>query len=273
MGGWMGRNLTLGAMIAAVSVGGWLSAGAEAGVRVGGGGVRVGGGGSKVGVGGGGVRVGGGGVRVTGSRPNQILTYPGSHWVCPPYGWGYPCFGFDGYGWGYGSYWGYRTYQGPPLLEIVRRVDPAAAGTEGMPLPPLPDQGLVALVNRDYPRAVVIFAQRFADESKASDRRLQALSLIGARRFAEGAKLMREAYEAEASLAEVPLDGGTMVRGSMEWRRLVTAMVRFAHRENSADAWFTVGVLMQAEGRHDWARRMFERSEDRRERSDSKGSE
>lgn len=244
-----------------------LASAAEAGVRLGGGGVRLGAG---VSVGGAGVRLGGGGVRLTPPRPSQPLYYPSSHPACPPYGWGYPCFSWGVSGWPYWWYWGNDTYQGPPLIEIVRRVDPAAAGVEGQPLPPPPDEGLVALWNRDYARAVVVYAQRLADGGGATDRRLMAVSLIGARRFEEGAKAVRAAYTAEPSLAERPLDGGPMVGGTMEWRRLVTSMVGYAHRANTSDAWLSVGVLMQAEGRHDWARKMFARSEDRREREKSR---
>jgi hypothetical protein len=251
----VGASLVGAALLAAPMV--------EAGVRLGGGGVRLGGGG---------VRMGGGGSRLTPPKPTQRLTYPSSRPICPPFGWGHPCYGLGVYGW---PYWWYSydnsTYDGPPMIEIVRRVDPAAAGVEGLPLPPPPDEGLVAMYDRDYARAVVVYAQRVADEGKGADRRLMALALIAARRFEEGAKAMREAYRAEASLSDVPLDGGPMVRGDMEWRRLVTSMVRHAYRAQSSDAWFSVGVLMQAEGRFDWARKMFERSEDRREREGNSG--
>lgn len=234
-----------------------------AGVRLGGGGVRLGGGGS---------RIGGGGVRLSPPRPSQRLTYPSSRPICPPFGWGHPCFGYGVNDWPYWWYTGRSTYQGPPLIEIVRRVDPAAAGTEGIPLPPPPDEGLVALAWRDYAKAVVVYAQRIADGGGAEDMRLLAVAMIGARRYEDGAKKMREAYVAEPKLAENPLDGGSLVSGDMRWRNMVTAMVRYAQRAKSSDAWFAVGVLMQAEGRHDWARKMFERSEDRREREGNSGS-
>ncbi len=182
-------------------------------------------------------------------------------WDCRSCGWSRPWY----------TRWDGRTWTWPPLVEVERRVEPQViivAPPE--PPPPPPDEGLVALANRDFGRATIVYAQRLADakldetstpQSRATDQRLMALSMIGMRRFTEGASAMRAAYDADPGLSDRPLNGAALLGGSMEVRRLVNAAVEYAHRSGSSDAWFAVAVLMQAEGRHDRARLMFDRSD------------
>jgi len=181
-------------------------------------------------------------------------------WDCRSCGWSRPWY----------TSWGGRTWTWPPLIEVERRVEPQVIVVAPPEPPPPPiDEGLAALASRDFGRATIVYAQRLtdakADESstplaRAGDQRLMALSMIGMRRFTEGAAAMRAAYDADPSLTDRPLNGAALLGGSMEVRRLVNGAVEYAHRSGTSEAWFAVAVLMQAEGRHERARVMFERS-------------
>jgi len=182
-------------------------------------------------------------------------------WDCRSCGWSRPWY----------TRWDGRTWTWPPLVEVERRVEPQVViVAPPEPPPPPPDEGLAALATRDFGRATIVYAQRLADakldesstpQSRAGDQRLMALAMIGMRRFTEGATAMRAAYTADPTLSDRPLNGAALLGGSMEVRRLVNGAVEYAHRAGSSDAWFAVAVLMQAEGRNDRARLMFDRSD------------
>jgi tetratricopeptide (TPR) repeat protein len=180
--------------------------------------------------------------------------------------------------WRYGPYW-HSSYGGVPLYEIARREDPALLGLEqpsGKPAKPV-DEGLVALRNHDFETAAGIYATRAESQRKAEaavpeegdapvevsrkDFRLAGLAYAGNRQFEQSMRAFREAYAEDPGLRSMPLDGEALIGSSMELRSMVTGAVAHAHRTEEADAWLMVGVLMQAEGRTDRARKMLARAE------------
>ena len=187
---------------------------------------------------------------------------------------GFRCGGYPTY------YYASSSYAGWPLWEVDRRVYVDGAPEVVVIEVPEPDEGLVALRTGKFNDARLIYLKRAlerkekeeAGEETGVDRealRLAGLAAAGEGRFAEAERLMTEAYAEDPSLELTPLRGKTLVGGSREMRKLVTGAVAFAYRQPSAGAWDVVSWLMQAEGRHDMARKMAERAEGMRELGDS----
>jgi len=134
------------------------------------------------------------------------------------------------------------------------------------------DEAADALVRGAYELAVDLYLSRLGRARAGSGEaevpveldahllRLMGLALAGARHFDEAAEVFAHAYEIEPGLFDEPLDGRGAIGSSMEMRRIVLGAVKYAHEVNTALAWKMVGYLMQAEGRKDQARNMFERA-------------
>ncbi len=84
--------------------------------------------------------------------------------------------------------------------------------------------------------------------TRAELQRLMAVALIGQKRGPESVRAMIDAYSSDPSLVKRPLDA-ELLSGKAELSRLVVRAVGFAQKSGKADAWFTAGVLMQAQGR------------------------
>jgi hypothetical protein len=87
-----------------------------------------------------------------------------------------------------------------------------------------------------------------------------AVALLQAGRMADGVAMMGYVYDLSPGLANEPLDPGLWAGSATRMRASVTAAVRHAQRLPSGNAWLTVAVLMQAEGRDAVALRMAERA-------------
>lgn len=84
--------------------------------------------------------------------------------------------------------------------------------------------------------------------TRAELQRLMAVALIGQKRGPESVRAMVDAYSSDPSLVKRPLDA-ELLSSKAELSRLVVRAVGFAQKTGKADAWFTAGVLMQAQGR------------------------
>jgi len=100
-----------------------------------------------------------------------------------------------------------------------------------------------------------------ADPEDASARRLLGLALIELGEVERGIELVGSAYSLDPGLVGVPIDAVLYENEGGRLRDLVTDVVRHANRRPSAEAWLTVAVLMQAEGREGRALRMVVKAE------------
>lgn len=89
-----------------------------------------------------------------------------------------------------------------------------------------------------------------------------AVALLQAGRMADAVSMMGYVYDLSPSLANEPLDPGLWGGSATRMRASVAAAVRHAQRAPSGNAWLTVAVIMQAEGRDAVALRMAERARD-----------
>ncbi len=196
-------------------------------------------------------------------------------------GWGGHLTIWDGYSPNIPFYWNNspwfwpRSYVGPPLVEIARRVDPALLSQRPDPPPPpepptLQELAHRALMERDYETASLLFAeigeklrQTAAAKGEGAatafpEDLFRALALAGARHFEEATEMLLQFQRAGG-----PVDSQSSIRflGSpTEMRRIVNNSVAWAHSRNAPQAWRLVAFLMDAEGRGDQAERMRDRA-------------
>lgn len=183
------------------------------------------------------------------------------------------------YSWYYGGrydYWWHRrkTYDGPLLVEQVRKYDPQVINEA--PAPPREvDEGLRALRHEDYRLAADVLARRLAEQerleakdppapgmSDREDQRLLAIALIGQGRFEDALRHALEAYRKDSSLRERPILGSGVIPSSAERTELVRAAVRYAQRRDAPEsAWLLAAILMEADDRPDDARRVLARAD------------
>lgn len=172
------------------------------------------------------------------------------------------------------TYW--RTqYEGLPLREEQRRVDPASAGQPATvaappPAPPAPaiDEGREAFLARDYERAIAIYERRHREQlaieesmltGQMVDRaalRLLAFAYAGAGDAAHAADLLERAQSQDASLATRRVQWPGLFESRRELRRLVNDAVKHAKKLPSRSSWELVAVLMETEGRDEVAAKM-----------------
>ncbi|XHC26073.1 tetratricopeptide repeat protein [Phycisphaerales bacterium ac7] len=196
-----------------------------------------------------------------------------------PFGTNYPIitYGRGGY---YGRYYYprsyryYRTYDTPDtstLIELARRYDPALIGADANAEPPTDRElGERAMRRGDYEQAIVLFASA-ADEQRRSETgaaqpNRQAQRLLGIAYAADGqydtaGGQLAEAFEADPSLRTIPIRGDELFGPGLELNSIVSRAVGHAHRKPSYEAWFTVAVLMQAQGKNELANEMIQRAE------------
>ena len=223
-----------------------------------------------------------------------IARPPGHHHPHRPHYPGYPIY------WGpvwYHQYW-YDSYSGYyyddqlDAREAARRRNAALQASynaglaygvaETTEAPPPPDPAEVAMQAGNYAEAAVIYGERLADavsDEPAADEdatddesaeapatpvrdlaRLYAVALIGDGQFDEAETALAAAYGADDELMKRPLRM-TGLLTKRELRRLVRLAVNRAHATETYDAWFSVAMLMQSEGRHALAADMLERAE------------
>ena len=219
----------------------------------------------------------GSGISITSSNQrvlgNSAITgfYPGYYngiGICNPYDWRYMLMYREDGSW----YWIQPTYDGLPLIELVRREDPELVKAIIGPTMPEPDRAMVDLRDGRYAEAAAEFARRHAqrvrEEADAEgiavpDRsalRLEALALAGAGAWQDAATRFIAAHDQDLALGSDPIDGARVLASQAEARRIVLDAMQFAKRSETADAWALVGYLMQVQGRHDEARAMLARA-------------
>lgn len=165
------------------------------------------------------------------------------------------------------------------LVELARRLDPQLINPNATPqtVEPAPtalELGRRAMHDGEFEAAITHYAEAAdgqrreeAEETIPAElhdreaQRLLGLAYAAHGSFVTAARELRAAYREDPSLARRPLHGETVFGDERTLKRLVRRAVSNAHREKSSDAWFLVGVLMQAEGRYDRAREMMQRAD------------
>jgi tetratricopeptide (TPR) repeat protein len=180
------------------------------------------------------------------------------YYAFPPYWWHYYAGRYYSTA---GRRWGW-TYEGPPLVGMPVWRDPAEMQAEReaqaearaaeQPVIEI-DLALIAARTGRYEFAAEQYRLR-------GDLRKQALTLVGANELPRAVELFVQAYESNADLVKQPMNALGLIGSVSELRHLVKRAVRHAHQEDTAEAWFTVAVLMQGEGRDELARKMMERA-------------
>ena len=185
-----------------------------------------------------------------------------------PYGYGtsYPfsSFPYSTYYDGLGSLYGLdaSTYDGPPLLEVARRVDPQLVGVEPRDTLPKPeDPAAKALADGALNRAAMVYLTRTerqrtrerqareAGDSIDADRRdlrMAALLLAVDRQAERAADHLAKALAEDASLRDEPLEVPTTIDAS-DLRRAMSSAAGFARKANSAAAWELTALIAQAQ--------------------------
>lgn len=88
-----------------------------------------------------------------------------------------------------------------------------------------------------------------------------AVALLAARRDADAAEVMADAYRGRPEIGMVPVNPGLFgADRPRALRELVVRAVRHAHRVETGEAWLVVSVLMQSEGRTERALEMLGRA-------------
>lgn len=194
-----------------------------------------------------------------------------SHWYYPAdygyprgYSYGLPLYGYPLYGRYVDQFGAY------PVDYRTTYVDPRMTPQQGSPMPAIDamepatpaEWGRWFLARGDNAQAIARLSEAIsADDADAGSQRALALALLREGRLAEGVAMMRSAYENDPSLARDPISADALgQRGERELALLVRRVALYANRVDSASAWLSEAVLMQAQGRDAHARRMIERA-------------
>lgn len=176
--------------------------------------------------------------------------------------------------WGYGGYGVYTLdYNGPyavyygssglrqigPTFDQIRTYVPATS-VQNPPTPPEPtppptpeERLLKAIHDRSYSDAQVLARQQ-------GNQRLEAFALLGRGQVEEAANMLARAYRANPELYNQPLLASDLFASDLETRKLLGFAVRYANRQCTAEAWFLVSTIMQAQGRYALSETMLERA-------------
>lgn len=169
-----------------------------------------------------------------------------------------PWFGFWGRGWNtLPTGWRNGTVSGPSNREFE--------GTEPEPVVELTAYETARMwLNAGNAEAAVSWFEAHLKEypTQIGVMREYAVALLQAGRMADAVAMMGYVYDLSPGLANEPLDPGLWGGSATRMRASVTATVRHAQRASSGNAWLTVAVIMQAEGRDAVALRMAERARD-----------
>lgn len=180
----------------------------------------------------------------------------------------------------------YRRYDTPDtstLIELARRYDPELIGADPNAEPPTARElGERALRAGRYDIAITEFAaaadEEQRDEADSEQPSRQAKRLLGIahaadKQFELAGQHLTEAFETDPGLRTLPIRGEDLFPDGLELNSIVSRAVGHAHRSPSYNAWFTVAVLMQAQGKNDLANTMIERAEAARAAEQSDASD
>lgn len=214
-----------------------------------------------------------------GGSGNRIIIRYGN------YGYSYPSQVYGRYYWPR-DYRYYRRYDSPDtstLIELARRYDPNLIGADPNAEPPTARKlGEAALRAGEYERAITEFAEATQEEvaesgdgeqSNRQAQRLLGIAYAAAKQFDQAGTQLTEAYEADPNLRTLPIRGDDLFPSGLELNSIVSRAVGHAHRHPSYNSWFTVAVLMQAQGKNDLANTMIERAEAARAKENTGSSD
>jgi hypothetical protein len=146
---------------------------------------------------------------------------------------------------------------------VVIRAEPATTTTVRVDATTPLELGKLALRSGQPERAVRFFKEHLQNPETDVDGatvRLLALALLDGNRMLEAGATMRKAYRTDVGLVELPLDPAEHGLSEKRVRALTVRAVEYANREKTADAWLTVAVLMQGQGRGAVARQTAEQA-------------
>lgn len=160
-----------------------------------------------------------------------------------------------------------RTEPAPVVIKtepapVVIRAEPATTTVRVDATTPL-EMGKLALRSGQPERAVRFFREHLQNPETDADGatvRLLALALLDGNRMLDAGEAMRKAYRTDVGLVELPLDAAEHGLTERRIRALTVRAVEYANREKTADAWLTVAVLMQGQGRGSVARQTTEQA-------------
>lgn len=155
--------------------------------------------------------------------------------------------------------YGTSVVVGPPVF-VQAAPAPAAEPAEPEPMTNL--QLADALLHWDEPERAIGYYQAHLAENPtdAGALRSMGMALIDAGRIPEGVATVMLAHERNPLLARTPVLQDIFGRGE-DMRRNLNRVSVHANRVNSASAWLTLAVMMQAEGRTRPAINMVDRAE------------
>ncbi|GJM18373.1 MAG: hypothetical protein DHS20C14_05860 [Phycisphaeraceae bacterium] len=171
---------------------------------------------------------------------------------------------FDPWIWGRGYVSsGAGRYTGPIDGQLSPGYSPPIPEPEPVVLTLMEEAGL-ELGFGEAERAITLYSQHLdADPEDMAAVRGLGVALVAVGRGEDAAATIRYAYVTDPALAGEPLGAWIAGDDARDLRRLVTDAVKHANRNDSASAWLTVAVLMQAEGRLAVALKMLDRAEER----------
>lgn len=150
----------------------------------------------------------------------------------------------------------------PQVIVLPAPMTSTPATPEPAPAPPTDlERAHIFLQDGDAPRAIAAFTLHLGSQPEdARAMRLLAAALLLDKRTDDGVAMMRSAYRAEPALARAPLRAEELGLREAGLRDLVIRAVMHANRLGSGSSWWTVTVLMQAQGKAEQARAMLDRA-------------
>ncbi|MCE7973665.1 MAG: hypothetical protein DYG92_04960 [Leptolyngbya sp. PLA1] len=190
----------------------------------------------------------------TGQTTRGVSGHCDTGWLPGGYSYPYPI------GYTRGAWYATPMQQEQPQV-IVLPVPSVGSPTIPETPPPPPtdlERGVGFLREGEVPKAIAALTLHLgAEPEDARAMRLLAAALLLDKRSDDGVAMMRSAYRAEPSLAREPLRAEELGLRDAGLRDLVIRAVMHANRLGSASSWWTVAVLMQAQGKAEQARAML----------------
>jgi hypothetical protein len=124
------------------------------------------------------------------------------------------------------------------------------------------ERGQQALRDQDAAKAVKELRAHLRKEpADGSAMRLLAIALFEHGRLDDGVAVLRNAYRSTPALADEPISSEDLGLSAQRLREMLSEVVQYAHKVNTASAWLSVVSIMQGEGRVALARDMLHRAE------------
>jgi len=124
------------------------------------------------------------------------------------------------------------------------------------------DRGQQALREQDAAKAVKELRAHLRKEpADGSAMRLLAIALFENGGLDDGAAVLRNAYRTSPALVDEPIAPEDLGLSAQRLREMLSEVVQYAHKVNTASAWLSVVSIMQGEGRLALARDMLDRAQ------------